>query len=185
MLAGESKRKHVILLEMMQNQWRTIKLPLHTVRPFVWDSIQLAAAQPPLDPEDSAAITAHLERKVSGLIAFPSFRIDFMPAGVSLSLFTSLCFSARSVLLVAVVVFARHRMASLCVLLYLCMEYPASCCGGSCAFATSTCQGHKHMWDCTSFNPFSLPISFNMFSRLNCKTKHCLRLCWWSCRCRA
>jgi hypothetical protein len=69
--AGESKRKHVILLEMMQNQWRTIKLPLHTVRPFVWDTIQLSAAHPPLDPEDSAAITAHLERKVSDLLQQP------------------------------------------------------------------------------------------------------------------
>lgn len=49
---------------MMANQWRTIKLPLHSVRPFVWDSIQLAAAQPPLNPEDGAAITAHLELKV-------------------------------------------------------------------------------------------------------------------------
>lgn len=61
---GESKRKHVLLLELMGSQWRTIKLPLTTVRPFKWDHLVLAAAQPPLDPEDSAAITAHLERKV-------------------------------------------------------------------------------------------------------------------------
>jgi hypothetical protein len=54
---------------MMQNQWRTIKLPLHTVRPFVWDTIQLSAAHPPLDPEESAAITAHLERKVSDVFS--------------------------------------------------------------------------------------------------------------------
>lgn len=65
MAAGESKQKHAILLEVLHNHWRTIKLPLTSVRPFIWDTLALAAAQPPLDPEDSAAITTHLERKVS------------------------------------------------------------------------------------------------------------------------
>eukprot|EP00775_Hariotina_reticulata_P011417 gene11417-11564_t len=60
---GESKQKHAILLELLHNNWRTIKLPLTSVRPFVWDSLALAAAQPPLAPDDSAAINAHLERK--------------------------------------------------------------------------------------------------------------------------
>jgi hypothetical protein len=49
---------------MSGDKWRTIQLPLATVRPFVFDSVVLAAAQPPLDPEDAEAITAHLERKV-------------------------------------------------------------------------------------------------------------------------
>jgi hypothetical protein len=35
---------------------------------IVWDTIQLSAAHPPLDPVDSTAITAHLERKVSNMI---------------------------------------------------------------------------------------------------------------------
>jgi hypothetical protein len=85
---GESKRKHVILLEMMQNQWRTIKLPLHSVRPFVWDSIQLSAAHPPLDPEDSAAITAHLERKVSSCVCRTLLNRQYLQLSMPCPLFT-------------------------------------------------------------------------------------------------
>jgi len=43
-----------------------VQLPLSSVRPFMWDNISLAAVAPPLDPEDTAALTAVLERKVRG-----------------------------------------------------------------------------------------------------------------------
>jgi hypothetical protein len=63
--AGESKPKHAFLLECLVDKWRTTQLPLNMVRPFMWDTLSLGAVQPPLDPEDTAAITAVLERKVN------------------------------------------------------------------------------------------------------------------------
>ena len=38
---GESKRKHVMILEVMGEQWRTVKIALRTVRPFVFESVRL------------------------------------------------------------------------------------------------------------------------------------------------
>lgn len=34
---GEAKNKHVVILEIMGDQWRTFKFPLRTVRPFAFD----------------------------------------------------------------------------------------------------------------------------------------------------
>ena len=48
---GESKRKNVVMLEVRGNQWRTIKYPLDTVRPFAFDNVSLSS-QEGLDPED-------------------------------------------------------------------------------------------------------------------------------------
>lgn len=39
---GESKKKHVFMLEMKGGKWRTVKIPLETVRPFLFDSVVLA-----------------------------------------------------------------------------------------------------------------------------------------------
>ncbi len=39
---GESRRKHVFMLEMKGGKWRTVKIPLETVRPFMFDSVVLA-----------------------------------------------------------------------------------------------------------------------------------------------
>ena len=39
---GESKRKHVVLLEVMGEQWRTVKVALRTVRPFLFESVRPA-----------------------------------------------------------------------------------------------------------------------------------------------
>lgn len=61
---GEAKPKHAFLLECLVDKWRTIQLPLGSVRPFMWDSLSLAAVAPPLDPEDMGALSAVLERKV-------------------------------------------------------------------------------------------------------------------------
>ena len=42
---GESKPKHVLVLEILKEAWRTVKHPLHTVRPFFFRSVS-----PPLFP---------------------------------------------------------------------------------------------------------------------------------------
>ena len=39
---GESKKKHVFMLEMKGGKWRTVKIPLETVRPFLFDTVVLA-----------------------------------------------------------------------------------------------------------------------------------------------
>ncbi|KAF8065921.1 MRE11 [Scenedesmus sp. PABB004] len=65
---GESRPKHVFQIDLRGTEWRSVKLPLTTVRPFVWDTVALAAAQPPLEPEDAEGINAHLERKVAAMI---------------------------------------------------------------------------------------------------------------------
>jgi double-strand break repair protein MRE11 len=38
---GEAKKKHVIILEILGDQWRTFKFPLRTVRPFAFDQVLL------------------------------------------------------------------------------------------------------------------------------------------------
>lgn len=38
---GEAKKKHVVILEVLGDQWRTFKFPLRTVRPFVFDQVWL------------------------------------------------------------------------------------------------------------------------------------------------
>lgn len=40
---GESKKKHVVLLEILGDQWRTFKYPLRTVRPFTFDQVSRLA----------------------------------------------------------------------------------------------------------------------------------------------
>ncbi len=37
---GEAKRKHAFLLEMLDDKFRTVKLPLETVRPFVYEAVR-------------------------------------------------------------------------------------------------------------------------------------------------
>jgi double-strand break repair protein MRE11 len=64
---GESKRKHVVLLEIMGNNWRTIKFPLETVRPFAFDSVTLGGKEE-LDPERPETVSAFLSEKVTSMI---------------------------------------------------------------------------------------------------------------------
>ena len=54
---GESKRKHVVLLEVMGEQWRTVKVALRTVRPFLFESVRPTAcpiSQAPLRGSSTA-----------------------------------------------------------------------------------------------------------------------------------
>jgi type IV secretory pathway TrbD component len=87
----------------------------------LWDTIQLSAAHPPLDPEDSAVITAHLERKVRDML---QQHIDYGGAPAKIScVVQSLC--VRSILCF---VFWRGALVTVkhwCV----CVEnHPAECC---------------------------------------------------------
>lgn len=61
---GEAKRKHVVLLEVLGDKWRTVKIALNSVRPFVWESVALKD-QPGLDPEGpEGPILEFLDTKV-------------------------------------------------------------------------------------------------------------------------
>lgn len=64
---GESKRKHVVMLEVLGQNWRTVKIPLETVRPFVFDTVTLAGRDE-LDPENPETVSAFLTQKVSSMI---------------------------------------------------------------------------------------------------------------------
>ena len=46
---GESKKKHVFVLEILREQFRVVKLPLDSVRPFVHETVVLGD-QLELDP---------------------------------------------------------------------------------------------------------------------------------------
>ena len=60
-------KKHVVLLEVLGDKWRTIKLALQRVRPFVWGSVMLKDADGgQLDPEDEEGLSRFLEQKVRG-----------------------------------------------------------------------------------------------------------------------
>lgn len=42
---GEAKKKHVVVLEVLGDQWRTFKFPLRTVRPFSFDQVSQIFSQ--------------------------------------------------------------------------------------------------------------------------------------------
>ncbi|KAK8358583.1 hypothetical protein V6Z12_A04G031300 [Gossypium hirsutum] len=66
LIDGESKPKHVLLLEIKGNQYRPNKIPLTSVRPFEYTEVVLKD-EPDIDPNDQNSILEHLD-KVSGLI---------------------------------------------------------------------------------------------------------------------
>ncbi|KAK9844671.1 hypothetical protein WJX74_005353 [Apatococcus lobatus] len=70
---GESKKKHVIMLEICGDDWRSIKFPLETVRPFSFETVALKE-QIDLDPDEPESITRFLERKVEQMIRTANMR---------------------------------------------------------------------------------------------------------------
>jgi len=64
---GESKKKHVFMLEMKAGKWRTVKIPLETVRPFVFDSVVLAN-QASVNPGNPTTVVDFLTAKVEKMI---------------------------------------------------------------------------------------------------------------------
>ncbi|KAK5834252.1 hypothetical protein PVK06_018129 [Gossypium arboreum] len=67
LIDGESKPKHVLLLEIKGNQYRPNKIPLTSVRPFEYTEVVLKD-EPDIDPNDQNSILEHLDKVVSGLI---------------------------------------------------------------------------------------------------------------------
>ncbi|KAJ8764651.1 hypothetical protein K2173_006945 [Erythroxylum novogranatense] len=67
LIDGESKPKHVLLLEIKGNQYRPTKIPLTSVRPFEYSEVVLKD-EADLDPNDQSSILQHLDKVVSNLI---------------------------------------------------------------------------------------------------------------------
>ncbi|XP_059441572.1 double-strand break repair protein MRE11 isoform X2 [Corylus avellana] len=67
LIDGESKPKHVLLLEIKGNQYRPTKIPLTSVRPFQYTEIVLKD-EPDIDPNDQNSILEHLDKVVRNLI---------------------------------------------------------------------------------------------------------------------
>ncbi|XP_027068744.2 double-strand break repair protein MRE11-like isoform X1 [Coffea arabica] len=67
LIEGESKQKHVLLLEIKGNQYRPTKIPLASVRPFEYTEVVLKD-EPDIDPNDQNSILEHLDKVVSNLI---------------------------------------------------------------------------------------------------------------------
>ncbi|KAL6658935.1 hypothetical protein ACP70R_002975 [Stipagrostis hirtigluma subsp. patula] len=68
LISAEAKPKHVLLLEIKGSQYRTIKIPLQSVRAFEYAEVVLED-QVDVDPSDEAAVHKHLHEVVSNLIA--------------------------------------------------------------------------------------------------------------------
>ncbi|CAK7327537.1 unnamed protein product [Dovyalis caffra] len=67
LIDGESKPKHVLLLEIKGNQYRPTKIPLTSVRPFEYTEIILKD-ESDIDPNDQNSILEHLDKVVRSLI---------------------------------------------------------------------------------------------------------------------
>ncbi|TXG67154.1 hypothetical protein EZV62_008429 [Acer yangbiense] len=67
LIDGESKPKHVLLLEIKGNQYRPTKIPLTSVRPFEYAEIVLKDDDN-IDPNDQNSILDHLDKVVRNLI---------------------------------------------------------------------------------------------------------------------
>ncbi|KAJ0047190.1 hypothetical protein Pint_04423 [Pistacia integerrima] len=67
LIDGESKPKHVLLLEIKGNQYRPTKIPLTSVRPFEYTEIVLKD-ESDIDPNDQSSILEHLDKVVRNLI---------------------------------------------------------------------------------------------------------------------
>ncbi|WCJ32108.1 Double-strand break repair protein MRE11 [Euphorbia peplus] len=67
LIDGESKPKHVLLLEIKGNQYRPTKIPLTSVRPFEYAEVSLKD-EADIDPNDHNSILEHLDKVVCGLI---------------------------------------------------------------------------------------------------------------------
>ncbi|GFP86145.1 double-strand break repair protein mre11 [Phtheirospermum japonicum] len=67
LIDGESKPKHVLLLEIKGNQYRPSKIPLNSVRPFEYTEVVLKD-EADIDANDQHSILEHLDKVVNSLI---------------------------------------------------------------------------------------------------------------------
>lgn len=66
---GETKGKHVVILEVTGKQMRLLPIPLASVRPFIMRDVVLREATPRLEVHDARGVTAHLTAQVEQMIA--------------------------------------------------------------------------------------------------------------------
>ncbi|KAI5412038.1 meiotic recombination [Lathyrus oleraceus] len=74
LIDGESKPKHVLLLEIKGNQYRPTKIPLTSVRPFEYTEIILKDI-PDIDSNDQNSILEHLDKVVEKLLEKSSKKV--------------------------------------------------------------------------------------------------------------
>ncbi|KAF6167616.1 hypothetical protein GIB67_031199 [Kingdonia uniflora] len=67
LIEGESKPKHVLLLEIKGNQYRPSKIPLNSVRPFEYAEVVLKD-ESEIDANDQTSVIEHLDKVVRNLI---------------------------------------------------------------------------------------------------------------------
>ncbi|KAI4388321.1 hypothetical protein MLD38_000659 [Melastoma candidum] len=67
LIDGESKPKHVLLLEVKGSQYRPTKIPLKSIRPFEYTEVVLKDVTE-IDPNDQNSILEHLDKVVLNLI---------------------------------------------------------------------------------------------------------------------
>ncbi|GAB4849557.1 meiotic recombination [Ancistrocladus abbreviatus] len=75
LIDGESKPKHVLLLEIKGNQYRPTKIPLKSVRPFEYAEVVLKD-ESDVDPNDQNSILEHLDKVVRNLIEKSSRKVS-------------------------------------------------------------------------------------------------------------
>ncbi|KAI3691341.1 hypothetical protein L2E82_49676 [Cichorium intybus] len=66
LIDGESKPKHVLLVEIKGSQYRLTKIPLHSVRPFEYKEVVLKD-ESDIDPNDQNSILEHIDNVVNSL----------------------------------------------------------------------------------------------------------------------
>lgn len=78
---GESRPKHVGILEIKDENWRITPIPLTTVRPFIMKDVVLATEEGNFDIKDEKAVTDFLAEKVEEIIvqAKNDFKSDALP----------------------------------------------------------------------------------------------------------
>ena len=66
MVEGEAKEKHCFILKVMEKQFTVKPVPLRTVRPLLFRSIELH--QTGIDPRRTQLIEKHIQRQVEEMI---------------------------------------------------------------------------------------------------------------------
>lgn len=64
---GESKPKHAFLLKILGVSWKLDIFPLETVRPFIFDSVELAK-NTGLDPQAPGAVERYLHSRIEAML---------------------------------------------------------------------------------------------------------------------
>ncbi|XP_058111093.1 double-strand break repair protein MRE11-like [Magnolia sinica] len=63
LIDGEAKLKHVLLLEIKENQYCPTKIPLKSVKPFEYAKVILKE-EADIEPNDQSSVLEHLDKVV-------------------------------------------------------------------------------------------------------------------------